>query len=219
MSNKKMNLFILPGELRNRIYRHLVLQDSSIHAVELEWTKDRTGYVPAVIPLPSLGRTCKVLRQEVLSLHCAENAFEVGLTSGGHQLCMDEVSRSLARWTSSLGEAAKHLRQVNISANCEIMGPKNAAYSLRDFWEIVEFAIRMDSIAGLQYHLRGDPSFDELCTCELDQWVAEASPSLADVVLQASRLWFKTTDLVECEVCDRPCLRETAKINGHIYIS
>ncbi|KAF2173708.1 hypothetical protein M409DRAFT_15982 [Zasmidium cellare ATCC 36951] len=219
ISKKKMNIFSLPGELRNRIYQHLVLRDAPINVVELKWTKDRTGYLPALIPQPALAQTCKTLRQEVLSLYCAENRFQVGVTSGGHQLCMTEVSESLERWASWLGQAAKHLRQVTISANCEIMGPKNAAYWLRDFWEIIEFSIRMDGTDGLQYHLRGDPSFNDLCTCELDRWVADTSPTLMEVVLQASILWFNTTDLKECEVCNRPCLREPAKVNDHIYIS
>lgn len=217
-SKEKMNFLRLPGELQNQIYRHLVLVDSPIHVLELNWTKDGTGYHPALTPQPALAQTCKTLRQEVLSLSCGENAFHVGVTLGGHQLSMVEVSEALEQWISSMGDSAKHLRQVTISANCEIMGPRNAAYWLRDFWEIIEFSVRMHG-AAMEFQLRGDPSFDELCTCELDRWAEGKSPRLADVVLRASGLWFRTTDLGECEVCNRPCLREPVKVNGHIYIS
>lgn len=214
-----MNFLKLPGEIRNRMYRELVVADSPIHILELNWTKDGTGYRPALTSQPAVARTCSTIRQEVMSLYCGENVFQFGATSGGHQLSMTEVSEALVQWIFSLGDSAKHLRQVTISANCEIMGPRNAAYWLRDFWEIIEFSVNVNGNTGLQYQLKGDPSFDELCTCELDHWVSEHSPRLADILLRSSRLWFKTTNLEECDACNRPCLREPVKVNGYIYIS
>lgn len=218
-SNNKMNFLGLPGELRNRIYRYLVVYDSPTHILELKWTKDQTGYYSASIPQPPLARTCKTIRQECLSLYCGENTFNIGLSSAGHQLSMNEVSQSLERWLASLGDCARHLRHVTISANCEILGPKNSACWVRDFWEFIEFSIRVDGAGGLEYNLRGDPSFDEMCTCELDCYVGDGEMRVPDLVVEAGRLWFQTTVLGECEGCKRPRLREPVRKDGCVYIS
>lgn len=59
------HLLNLPGELRNRIYRYVILDDD-----EIEVTSKGPGE-------PALLRTCTEIRQESIGLYYCENEFDL----------------------------------------------------------------------------------------------------------------------------------------------
>ncbi|KAK4613661.1 hypothetical protein CLAFUW4_09671 [Fulvia fulva] len=213
-------LFNLPSEIRNQIYHYLVVEHDPIDLLRLTWRKDMTGYGISMIPEPALARTCKALRVEVLSLYLSDKTFNVGI--GAHVLSMNETTHALSRWFSRLGTNARFLRHVELDVNCEILGPKNAAYSLRDFWEILHLSIRT-SRHDLEIELKGDPLVGELCVCEAKRQAGLIRTSknarAFDVLTAASQLYLTTTEYGECDQCQRPRLTEARKVNGSIYIS
>ncbi|EME42516.1 hypothetical protein DOTSEDRAFT_36372 [Dothistroma septosporum NZE10] len=213
-------LFVLPGELRNRIFHDLVVEDETIDLLTLIWRKDMTGYKTSLIPEPVLARTCKALRTEALSLYYSENSFNFG--TGAHVLTMKETPHVLSQWFCRLGANVRFLRNIGMNVNCEILGPKHAAYSLRDFWEILHLKIRVNGHA-LDIELVGDPLVGELCLCEARRLAKKQSVSKSarpfDMLAAVSRSYFTTTEYGECDDCQRPRLTEAEKVNGSIYIS
>ncbi|CAK4031697.1 Hypothetical predicted protein [Lecanosticta acicola] len=208
-------LLKLPGELRNQIIRLAVLDDHQqpINLLRLQWTQDRTGYSPVLIAEPALSRTCRALRREALSIYYAENLFHLG--TGAHVLSMNEVPQQLQRWTQRrLREYTPYLRNVRVEVLCEILGPKakngpggGGGCFYRDFWEILQFSVSRSESGGAECVLRGDPTFEELCVCDIAK--KKEKISVVESLALASRLWFSgTTELQECGGCGLPRLSE-----------
>ena len=92
----------LPGELRNRIYRYLLVYDGY---VEL-WKRDKTGHHKLRPFQPALARTCKQIRKEVLQIFYAGNTFVML----GHHCEMDgsyfsiekKFEGNVKKWVTSL---------------------------------------------------------------------------------------------------------------------
>lgn len=64
----KPNLFTIPGEIRNIIYRFVLISKRSIHV---------TG---VTFPEPAIMRTCYLMRQEALPIYFLENSFQLHCT-------------------------------------------------------------------------------------------------------------------------------------------
>ena len=209
----------LPGELRNRIIRLSLLQDSPIDLLHLQWRPDRTGYDPILIPEPALSQTCRSLRREVLSIYYGENTFNLG--PGHHILSMHEIPSQLHHWIQRLRESGceEFLSRVRMEVNCEILGPQGAGMGMgfyRDFWEVLVLEVWRSARGNVGFRMSGDPSFEELCVCAME---GKAEEGLTDVLLKASQLCFRATELVECEDCGRPRLDEVRNVrNGYVYL-
>lgn len=220
MSKPKACLLDLPGELRNRIYQYVLIEDYPIQAMSLQWNEDRTchHYVPCREPATLLA--CTTFRHEASFIYYGSNVVNLGKVS--HLWLMSEATQRLARWVRSLGDNAKYLRHVDIAVNCEILGPKHAAYSLRDFWETLRLQV-IAHAGNVEIVLTGVPTLDTICVCDLEQDRAKQGQAIdgqvADTLLEASRRYFKTTELDECEACNLPRLRDPQMVNGRIYVS
>lgn len=216
-------LLQLPGELRNRIIRLSLLQDTPIDLLRLQWRRDRTGYDPVLIPEPDLSRTCRSLRPEVLSIYYGENTFNLG--TGHHILSMHEIPSQLSLWIRRLRESGceEFLSRVRMEVNCEILGPKASNRGMgmgfyRDFWEVLVLEVWKEGHHGVGVRMSGDPSFEEVCICGIEK--GKWSGSIGEVLEKASELYFRTTELRECEDCGKPRLDEVRNVrsDGVVYL-
>jgi len=209
-----LTLTRLPGEIRNQILRYVLVQEQPLYVLDLQWTNGRTEYSPVFKCQPAITQTCSLLRVEGFSIYYGENAFVFGAEL--HLMDMHEIPEQLLKWRCVLGDNARHLRDVELAVNCEILGPKTASHFYRDFWEILRFRVTWSCSGGTHYLLQGDPTFDRLCICDLDQYrerTKDCPAGLLGSLLDASRLFFRTTELRECENCARQRLCEVSNID------
>jgi hypothetical protein len=82
----------LPGELRNRVYRYVVIYSG--HTVILASYSKEDGVLTSI--QPALSTVNKQIRKEVLSIYCAENTFLMPVLP--HEV--DEESRAARRSAS-----------------------------------------------------------------------------------------------------------------------
>ena len=89
--NQKTGLLHLPGELRNRIYRLVLLQSRGAADPKGE----RIVIGPTGVPEPSVLLTCKQVRREAVEIYYAENSFAVLSDDYGPSLIL-KFTRRLA---------------------------------------------------------------------------------------------------------------------------
>lgn len=107
-----------------------------------------------------------------------------------------------------------------MEVNCEILGPKGAGMGMgfyRDFWEILVLEVWRSARENVEFRMSGDPSFEELCVCGMEG----TTGGFGEVLEKASRLYFRTTELGECdEGCGRARLHEVRNVrsDGVVYL-
>jgi hypothetical protein len=67
-------LLTIPGEIRNQIYRHVIVSDSKI----------RITNTP--IPEPALLKTCSTIRRETIAIYYLENSFDIDCPNWRHSV-------------------------------------------------------------------------------------------------------------------------------------
>jgi hypothetical protein len=100
----------LPGELRNAIWRDLVLSPNPI-PVEPLCRPDHPK-----LHQPAISFTCAWIRDEVLSIFYSENTFHLGKV-GYHDhdhIRLHDFNRRLVAWKKSLGSFVHHLTSLTM---------------------------------------------------------------------------------------------------------
>lgn len=85
------SLLLLPGELRNRIWRLLVVHDGALPAFS------KAGSLQDRVSVPPLAHTCRSVRHEVLPIYYSENVFNYESTANGRQ-----DRKNIARWLTAV---------------------------------------------------------------------------------------------------------------------
>ncbi|KAI5367235.1 hypothetical protein Slin15195_G023630 [Septoria linicola] len=68
-------LLLLPAELRNRIYRFVLVVDGSVPATERDW--EDAIEITQVLRIPALLSTCKQIRKEAAGIWLFENCLSI----------------------------------------------------------------------------------------------------------------------------------------------
>lgn len=106
----KADLLSLPGELRNKIFREVVVSNVALSVEPLCLPDKRKLHQPAV------SFTCKLLRDEVLSIFYAENTFYLGKI-GYHDptdVRLYDFNLRLKSWREMLGSYTKYLTHLSM---------------------------------------------------------------------------------------------------------
>ncbi|KAF7190637.1 hypothetical protein HII31_07796 [Pseudocercospora fuligena] len=130
-SNPKPNIFSLPGELRNHIWRLVCLSDGPVN-VEALCLPDKQK-----LHQPAASFTCKQFRDEVLSIYYAETQWylgKIGYFDKG--LRLHDFNLRLARWKEMLGPYTKYLTNLSMAIDGRCYGgedfsiPADAQYEI-----------------------------------------------------------------------------------------
>lgn len=132
LTSPKPNIFSLPGELRNHIWRLVCLSDAPTNVEALCLSEKQ------LLHQPSASFTCKQFRDEVLSIYYSENTWYLGKIGyfDPKGLRMHDFNIRLTRWKEMLGPYCKYLTHLTMAIDGRCYGgedfsiPSDARYEI-----------------------------------------------------------------------------------------
>lgn len=168
-------IYSLPGEVRNQIWRELVLSAEGTIQVEPLCEPDKQK-----LHQPTIAFTCKQFRDEALSIYYAENTWHLGKI-GYHDpthIRLYHFKIRLARWQAMLGPYTKYLARLS-------MGVDGRCYA----WE--DWGVPADAKYELRVLREGAVHFERngklRCTCRLKPGVEMMASRDGGVLLQVMK--------------------------------
>lgn len=183
-------LSLLPGEIRNTIFRLAILSPTPLKVEPLCLAKSPK------LHQPSLAFTSHTIRHEVLSIFYAENTFYLG-TIGYHDpthIRLWDFNNRLSRWKSMLGPFMTYLKDLRMSIDGRCYAwdgviPGNAEYEMRVVGE-----------GRVKFEMNGMAR----CTCRLKEGVEEEASRDGGVLLEVMKEYSASYCEAVCEGhCDR----------------
>lgn len=226
----------LPGELRNRIIRYTVVQDTcrptDVHVL-LKGRTDTKNFwkITPAEPALALARG-KELRHQVLSIYYAENTFEI--TRASHHRHEAMMFR-LQHWQAYLGPYATHLKQllftlrVDVEVPCAMKGTVILDEKFRTSGRMDEHgklaAKRMCLGVSNVPHYPERVRMEAYCSCDLEAWAAATGPEatgpkesgghrLFELVEHCAREIDNLHESGKCDKCSRPQLQRKAVVEA-----
>ncbi|KAK4613235.1 hypothetical protein CLAFUW4_09672 [Fulvia fulva] len=186
------NLLTLPGELRNTIWRTVVQTDRLLDVEPL-----CAGSSTTKLHQPALPFTCKMLREEVLSIFYSENSFFLGKV-GYHNygdIRLYEFDLRIQRWCYKLGEQANFLTRLSMIID-------GLCYAWDDGLMPGDAMYEMDTRNGsIRFEMNGRPR----CLCRLRDAVEKSAVRdgrrLLDVMKEYSTCYCEAVKEGRCNQC------------------
>ncbi|PIA96049.1 hypothetical protein CB0940_10648 [Cercospora beticola] len=152
------NIFSLPGELRNKIWRELVLSGGDLAVEALCRSEVQKLHQPAV------AFVCKQIRNEALSIYYSENSWFLGKIGYHHpkHVKMYDFDIRISRWNELLGPYVRYLARLS-------MGVDGRCYAWNDqgLADDARYEICVVRKGQLHFERNGEPR----CTCRLKSGV------------------------------------------------
>ena len=196
-------IFSLPGEIRNQIWRELVLSDTHL-AVEHFCNSNVKR-----LHQPTIAFVCKQFRSEALSIYYSENIWflgKIGYHNPEHVKLYDFNVR-ISRWHELLGPTyTKYLAKLS-------MGVDGRCYAWTDFGISDDAKYEMDVVreGQLRFERNGKPR----CTCRLKSGVemkaTQDGAVLLELVKEYSASYCETVHEGECDKCGKSRLEKFGK--------
>ncbi|RMY78938.1 hypothetical protein D0864_09188 [Hortaea werneckii] len=209
----------LPPELRNTIYRYIVVNSTPIQLYlgdvdrrrQMKPQSEQDGRRPLLInvkthPQP-LALTCRTLYSEVRSIYMVENTFCLSNISTTERLHVDYITQ----FRRMMGLFAKKIKKVNIDYRSYVK-VANSSSSDEEFKQIwVKLSVSLNDSGCLKVETRAG-CYADLCHCGLLHLAKNHSARASDTKLLnfleamfkvASRHCFEDILCQECKKCGR----------------